>query len=504
MSIYRYSTAPVIDEITIRRNYGGAARAYLHAKEGIDPNLLKNTQCRLSSLGLQCIPSRWNGAPVLEVRGFTSDAQLLSTLSQNGFTGEKYEKIEEKEDHITVVNQLKKRSLQAAGVSFLTADVAFAKYGYEKASKLDMLAGLFYGMGTISSLIFGRKDPSDLQIKDLSARLAKYVNDQNIPLNNGYAANVISDTTYQHPLKKMDEFLRHYPSELLNLSFAMAGVCIATSALKGPARATMEAIKGDADTLKQVERKLTEIAKKKGIALPTPEKIAQESLKQTHHEGWLDAGLGINTFASGVFGAFVKEKKRDPDQPPAHGIEAAWQWAQERPLTITATGYLVSTLCHAVSTIKAHQYGNDERRAQVIYRGAFVAMNIVAELFVSLSSKGHGDGVKSDKSVDQSIVALAADLIVHQPASQQEQLITCVAGFLGQKDVLGLRDRDIKSTLQQAVESMRLNPWAKAMQMPALGEARPLTADSPSPSVWQSRVTQQALSGHDLSKNPAH
>jgi hypothetical protein len=498
LSIYRYTASPVIDEITFRRNKGGAVRAYLHAKPDITISELKDIHCKLSALGLQCTPNGHKGQAVLEVRGFPQEAKLLNTLQSYGWVHGTPEITPEPEDNISLKDKLRKRTLQGAGGAFLVADSAYLMYGYKGASKLDMLGGLFYGMGTVSSLIFGRWDPSDLQIKDLSKKMAEYVSQQNIQLDKGFAANVLSDDTYAHPMKKLNGFLRHYPSELLNTCFAMAGVCVAAAAFRQKVRVTPEQIRADVETLEQVAKRMTSKAKP-GTVL-TAEAIEKEALKHTRTEGWLDVGLGMNTLAAGMFGTLVKEKKPDPDHPAEGTVDKAWEWVRAHPLSVTAAGYLVSTMCHAISTGIALHYGGSKRRAEVGYRAVFVGANIVAEILVALSSKGHGDGVKSDKSVDESVIALAAQLIAHQPRARQEELVECVAGFLGQKEVLGLRDRDVRGSLLKAVEEMRQNPWSQALQKPSKELPAPETPGAPS---WQARVAVPQT-GPEAAVRPAH
>ncbi len=115
--------------------------------------------------------------------------------------------------------------------------------------------------------------------------------------------------------------------------------------------------------------------------------------------------------------------------------------------------------------------------------------NLVAELLLAISSKGHGEGVKSDNSVDNTIISLAAELIVKQPKAMQNYLIDHMADFLARPDVLALKDTDTSRILRQQVEAMRNNPWAQASGKVRLAEPTPST-ETP---VWQAKmVTREA------------
>jgi hypothetical protein len=128
-------------------------------------------------------------------------------------------------------------------------------------------------------------------------------------------------------------------------------------------------------------------------------------------------------------------------------------------------GYLASTLFHAYSTAYDWKHADSEKKKALPLRATFVAMTFLGEVLVAISSKGHGKGVVSDKSVDKSIISLTADLIAKQPANMQNHLIDYMAGFLGREDVLAMKDTKVKDMLTHQVELMKNNPWAKCMEL---------------------------------------
>ena len=118
---------------------------------------------------------------------------------------------------------------------------------------------------------------------------------------------------------------------------------------------------------------------------------------------------------------------------------------------------MIATLCHAVSTAIEYKVGTKNAKEAVFDRGIFVATNLIAELLVAISSKGHGEGVVSDKSVDNTALSLAADIIVKQSPQQQDELNEHVAQFLSRPDVLAMKNDAVKEQddLGEAVRRRR-------------------------------------------------
>jgi hypothetical protein len=452
VSVYSYPQSKVIDEITFKKSEGGHVRAYLHAAPGADPKLLHAIACDLAERGWQATPFSMGRKPLLEVEGFgTKATSLVNLLQEKQWVQGEAKFVADKEDKLSLKEQVKKRSLAASGAFYLIGDGSFAKYGYEGGSSLNLAAGALYGAGTLSLLGFGRKDQSDLQVKDIARKMREHFKKLDDKLPESCSLESISEDHKKGLIRSADDLFRRYPSEMMNLFFAAAGVCIAIAA-KNHMKSPMEP--------KDVTQVFTRLSKKQpGLT----EAMVKHKMEINHRrESWLDIGLGSMTSLSGLFAMLVKEKHPDPDAPKKHGLEAVWQKIQQKPLAIAGAGYMVSTMCHAVSTGIAWNYANDKRRSSVKWRALFVGSNIVAEILLAISSKGHGHGVKSDKSVDNTVISLAAELIAKQPAAMQNTLIDHVTGFLGRPDTLALKDNEVKAMLRTEVELMRKNPWAMA------------------------------------------
>lgn len=487
MPVYAYAKPSLVDEIAVVKTDGGASRAYLHASDNATPKQLYDIACKLAEKNWQCVPFTRNGKPVLEVRGFSRDGQLIDQLKANQWIEGTPTVTREQEKPSSFVSKVKSRSLLASSLAYMIGDICFAKYGYEESSKLDLAAGILYGAGTVSSLAFGRKDQSDLQIKALSKKMSEYIRKEGVSLPQECTLDAIIEDKHKNVAQKADDFLRQYPSELLNLFFAAAGVCIAAAAYKEKVRipASAETIAGRMEKLLAESSKHADAAHAAGGFDKLAVKLANKDRKA---EGWMDVGLGSMTVVSGLLAASMKEKVPDPDAPPKHGLAAVKEFVQQKPLAIAGIGYLISTACHAVSTTIAWKSGDVQRVKSVPWRAGFIGANIVAELLLAMSSKGHGHGVVSDKSVDDTVVALASELIAKQPRRLQPILTDHVADFLGRPEILAKKDKDLRDNITRQVEAMRQNPWAMAEREADKEAGRTSVTVPDMPKSWQGKV----------------
>jgi len=476
----------VIDEVTFRKTEGGHNYAYLHAAPNADPAALQQIFTYCNQQGWQCTPYNLDGKSTLQLQGFNSPNSLVKLLQEMSWTQGATKFTPTQNDKLSFKEQVKKRSLGASGAFYVIGDAAFTKYGYADANKHNIAAGILYGAGTLSLLGGGRKDQSDLQIREISKQMSQYLKDHGAEMPNSCSLDSITRDHKKGLIKSADDLFRRYPSELMNLFYAAAGICIGIAAHKQMGSHV-------------TEESFQQVLKRKRLEGSTlSENVIRTNANKYHKlESKLDIGLGSMTALSGLFAMMVKEKKHDPDAPEKHGLEALWQKIQERPLAVAGIGYMVSTMCHALSTLIARSYADDKRRSSVFYRGVFVVANIIAELLLAISSKGHGEGVKSDKTVDNTVIALAADLIVKQPVRMQEGLINHVATFLGKPEVLAIKDQEVKTLLHSQVEAMRKNPWAMCNPVPDAvpplpereGNVAVTLKKSDLPASWTTKVT---------------
>lgn len=437
MSIHRYAQGSIIDEIIFKRADNGSVRAYLHASATTDNDKLPEIKEKLSAHGWQCIPSTQSGKAVLEIRNFGHELQLKKVLSQNSWVNGSACIEQSTEDKISFKDQLKARSLQASGLFYLLGDAAYMTYGYKKGHFEDVLAGLMYLGGSATLVGYGSHNNASIEIHDIAKKMQEEVKKQADILPDNCSLSAITKDYDRGIIKKADDFLTRYPSEVMNSFFGLAGASILASTIKH-----------------------SFLTKQNGMLSIGDAKIRKNA-------ALLDAGVGLMTMGAGALSALLEEKKHDPDAPSKQGLELVWEKIQQNPLSIAGIGYIISTFFHAASSYK--EYGvakanNDQIMLKSVpFRAAFVGCSLIAELLMAASSKGHGSGVISDSSVRESLISLAADLIVKQPENEREHLIDYLSTFLGSKDVLAMKDQDVKNALQKQVELLKNNPWAECV-----------------------------------------
>lgn len=487
MSIYQYAKPSPIDEVAFAKTANGALRAYLRAEANADASVLYDAVCKLKDKGWQCIPSLHKGNPALEVRGFKREGELLAFLDEGKWIQGTPKRTETPEEKHSFMDKLRKRSLQASGVFYFLGDGGFTTYGILESNLMkkrnpahtqqkkqweNILAGLAYAAGTWSLVGFGRNEQSDLQIKDISRQLIAHLEKESVKTTPDCAITSVVEDKKKGWLESAHEFFRRYPSEMFCLFTGIAGIFVATAA-----------------------------ARHHVLGKPRPGADAKE-IRDMRSEGWADVGLGTITALSCAYGGLMQEKEHDPDDPQAVGLKRVWEWVREKPLRVTGYGLMVSTLCHAWSTFKAYtsakRVGDNDRMRSVPFRAAFVGLNLIAEFLMSVSSKGHGEGVESDETVEASMKAIAADLIAKQKPYRREPLVEYMSKFLGRRDVLGGKDTEIASELRTLIAAQLKNPWTLAA--PAQQQEAPSTVPSQEPQRWREHVTQTAP--HHLASGP--
>ncbi len=466
MSIYRYGKDSIVDEITFEKSDGGSIRAYLHADKNADNAKLMDISKALSGRGWQNIPAAIDSKPTLEIRGFGSEKKLLKELEKKGWIKGDHQIERTLEKPISFANKIKQNSLKASGLSFLVGDAAYAAYGYKKGHLEDILAGAMYFAGSATLLGYGNQDNAQMEIHDLAKKMQDEVKKQSFNLPENCSLAAITSDHKKGVLKTTDDLLSRYPSEIMNAFFGLAGVSIIASALRH------------------------------NIYAKPPEGWDKEQVHRKVREGKMDVALGATTMSSGALASLIQEKSLDPDAPKKHGVAALWEQIQEHPLAVAGIGYIVSTCFHAAGSyhsMKSAVINHDETMKKSIpLRITFVGANLIAEILMTISSKGHGKGVISDKSVDDSVIALTADLIAKQPENMQKNLIDYMSGFLGREDVLAMKDSNVRDRLQEQVELMRNNPWAQCMTLAADSkdkrDEKTPTSKGSNKANWQSAI----------------
>lgn len=452
MPRYIYDPASLIDQVTFVENEAGTVRAYLHASKQATDDYLAHTLLLLRKKDFNCTPYDLEGTAVLEVRDFEKPSTLINFLQDIKVVQGKPKVETIKEDNISFFDKLRKRTLQLSGLFYLTGDLSYIKYGIESRKPEEIFAGLSYLTGTLTLALFGR-DPSEAHIKRISQDLARHIISEGMDSlpNSGLAS--FTEYKDQGQLGKLKDFISFHAAEIMNYAFAVAGMGIARSAWKYHTD-------------------------------PKDRKIRYQ-----------DIAIGITNSTASLASNLVEEKAPDPNAPPAQGIGKIWDYIKHRPLAIAGYGLLGSTLLHAKSSFelfqKAREAGDIKARNAALFRGVFVGTNIIAELLMAVSSKGHGEGVKSDVSIEDTTYSLAAEIIARQPKNVQDIAVKRIAEFLADPHVLGGKVETIAAGINHHLKGLETNPWNICQYKP-LNMAKDCKNEVPAPVTtnrWQEHIT---------------
>ena len=482
VAIYRYTDASLLNEVQILTNETGGKRAYMHAREQSSSEQLRAAKQALRARGYQCVPTVQDGKPMLEVRGFEKNDDFIGAITQAGLVaGNPKEIVADPEDTQSLHSKAKNSTLKLAGVSYNIGDALYMWYAAAPVLKewsgsnpekrffgvVDILSGIGYGLGSLCLTFFGAKDQSINIIKNSTNKIERYARKE------GYEVPDESSISYVNAEPKRGFFgsikstIARYPSEALNSIYVFVGLGIAAASFYKGTRPMPANLLPEWESAQQI--------KKIGY---TPSKFSKE-LKEYKDDIFaerMDVGLGAVTMTSALIGIGVKETKRMEGDPKHGGIQGAVDWIKEKPLRATGIGYMIATAWHGASTAMHWKNGTKDKK-YLIGRSGFIAANIFSEVMLMLSSKGHGNGVKPDGSVDDSVMAATAELVLRQPAEKREAVIQQLAGYMASPEVLATKADVIEAELRKHIDLLDNNPWTRhytpeaAPNAPAAAEA---------------------------------
>jgi hypothetical protein len=492
VAIYRYDSGSLLDEVRLIKNSAGGVRALLHARTDASPEQLSSIQQHLIQQGLKAVPIFEEGKHYLEVRGLKNPEDFNALLASNGWVQGASQTTQLKEDVPTKGERLRSSTLKLAGFAYNAGDASYLyykgmpliekwhtfpkdeKFGGKFFGILDVVAGVGYALGSLCLTFFGSRDQSVNTITTATKKIERYTRKEGYAPDQDGSLAAINHEPKRGVIGRIKHTIERYPSEALNSIYVFVGLFLSAAALYHGTRPLKPGLVGE------------ELKKAKQARL------------------WdrIDVGLGVVTATSAITGIVVKEHKRDEDQPKRHGIGGFVDWIREKPLRATGYGYMIATGFHAVATWGKWKDKSEEKRF-LIGRVIFIAANVVSELLLAVSSKGHGVGVKPDSSVDTSIIAATAETIAKQNPAQHEAMIHQLAGYMSSPEVLGGKADAIAAELRTQVASMKSNPWA-AHKLPAsapvmVAEAAPEQPHEEKPSTKVSHVDHASHQKHQVS-----
>lgn len=468
MAIYRFPSESLIDEVHVLTNEKGGLRAYLYADNSSDTEQLRRIKQGLRAEGMKCVPTTYEDKPVLEVRGFSKADALLAQLHALHALKGTAQFTPEPGDQRTSKEKWQNSTLRLAGLSYIVGDFSYLYYAYRQFRDenrlratgnhsnffniLNIVAGFGYMLGSSVLSVYGSRDQSLNTINAANQKIYAHLRKEGIPVDAGSTLKTAIQEKDKGFFGNISHFLAKFPAETLNAIYVFVGLILSSASIYRATRPIAPGLNG------------------KMLAAAKQERI---------NELW-DVGLGAVTATSAIAGLVIKEKKPIEGEPKRTGLGGVIDWIQEKPLRATGYGFMLATLFHAKSTYGRYKSGDEQVKKTVLFRGLFVLANIFSEVMLAFSSKGHGTGVKPDQSVDSSVIAATAELIVRQPLEKREMLIENMAGFMASRDILDLNTSHISAELRTHIKALEHSPWTKHY-VPG-NPANAMTADTKMPS----------------------
>lgn len=413
----------------IRKTPGGGRRAYLFCREGTSAEQASHIRKAIENANLSCVASEVDGEACLEVRGCRDPKVLQNILLSAGAV--KGSASEDKSDNekFSFMSWGRNNMVMLYGAINVVADIGMIYYGQLKKKLggkdkwLEEAAGWSYSAGSVAFTAFGRGDKTDYHASDIACKLRDELKQQGIALQEDSAVQSfcrLADNKTQ--LQKFRSSLSKKGSDAGNIATGTAGGFILANSL--------------------INKTDGRVNKK-------------------------EAFLGATTLLSGYGAALVKEKAPDKENPPTTFFGKVKAWIEERPNRLAGYGYMLSTGFHAAEAVnKIRNPGEtDPERIRItkrayFSRGIFAGMNFIGEIILAMASKGHGSGVKSSDSIEETALSIVADTIVRQPEGKREAMIKDMGGrFLSNPDVLGGDATEMTQRLVDRVHRLEKSPW---------------------------------------------
>ena len=468
---------------------------------------------------------------VHEMLGNLKDRKLAETISARVADiknihdrGDRANAIEALRSEFRALGEVEKVSRVSDDLANLTAKAgSMLSHGVEsvKGSKLKIGSGVGYAVGSVILSQYGSHDQSSVDIDKKNTQVERFLKSEGFidPNNDDSFAPKVTKAS-SGVLGAIDSTLRRFPSEALNIIYTGVGLGLMSASFRqiGVASSSLKSLNSLAQHTKA---QLSEI----------------KDLRKHLGEERLDVGLGTITTASALAGLLIKEKKPLKGREKREGLAGVWDWIEEQPLRATGYGYLAATGVHALTTFGKWQLNDSEklakpfenaiksaakgqplskelqaaketleglksRRIGLSGRWAFIALSMLAEGLLIVSSKGHGEGVHNE-DVDDSVIATTARFIAHQNPAQHEVLIQRLAGYMSSPEVLGIKSEVIAADLRAQLAGMQQNPWVDAARTAqpdtkihdAVLDAPKKDASAKSSQSWQSQLLGEKASG---------
>ncbi len=474
--------------------------------------------------------------PSLKVVGFDKEKDFLFSLKAFDGSLKQTQSETLESDTPNRKEEVKRAALKIAGGSYLVGDGFYYWYGRVKdsAKKLaqgatkaasgsgggfrisnDIAASFAYMAGSLGGFVFG-KDPAAANLKHLQRGL---ISELGVELPEESAlGHFEKQQKARSGFQKAFDHLSRFPAEILNLCIAAAGTFVMLAGLE------------DYRDKKEELNKLSKLDTAHPMALNKDEFDAK--MKSAKFDRNLEAVTGLISLGVGVGGSIIKEDKTvnnlTPQEQANRGIfQKMWDKVRSSPQKMVGYGLMGSTATHLLLSVNSfmktpkeiegwrdklnvdqniktknlinadhkdslvnnwEQYNfSDKKDAQhaagtlgelvgskraFLFRLLFVVSNVISEVLISISSKGHGAGISTeDNKTSNSMIDMAAEVIAKYEGTEQENILQKTADYLAKPGVLGMKRDEAEQTLREAISEMHDNPWSIAVKAKATIDA---------------------------------
>ncbi|MDX1974360.1 MAG: hypothetical protein SFT92_01660 [Rickettsiales bacterium] len=283
-----------------------------------------------------------------------------------------------------------KRTLKAAGRSFLLADAALFSYGIATKNPKIGAAALFGWTEGFVGARYGNPKV-EKQLEQTYRHLGEYLREQGV--------EIPKDPTTEALRKEgglidhVEDFLYKYPSQIMNACYAMIGTQFARDGLQNKSKSMIAS------------------------------------------GGFLIAGA--------LAGLLITEKKFDDKNPP----KGLWQKIQQKPLRLTGTLLNLNLVTLTADALKERTQNPGSK--SYLFKLLAVAGFGFGNTMMALSSKDYGGGSKMDEKSLNELAETSALVIASQPPEVQKSLLEHISGYLASQSNVNMKAGEISQMLHK-------------------------------------------------------
>lgn len=422
---------------------GAPAAAFLQAKPDATPQEIMAVREALAINRLPAEAVTVDGKQFLQVENIGSIKTILDILKAQNFIHGNATVTEDPADNIAIPKRtfLERYGLKTAGALNLIGDIAMHAGGY----------------GEVTGKVLKGSDRLDPE-KVKQTRIKGYFDLAGGGLYTLGGLNLIAYGNEKNdapPLsERTDEFLKH----TLN-----------------PEAATPQTPQKKVDILRERAADVTLSTYVGGASVFLAK--GYYGYKHSPSKKWSDMllmGYGTTSLMCKALALKIKEKPHHHDQDEQQQPQNIIDWCKEKPLRIFGWGsFAVDSLyaAHAFSDFREWRSRPVAERgakipANMIFKGITSATYLASDYLMANSSKNaHVDPLTPDQK--RAVVAHVAEVIMAQPAENQEPLVDKAATFLSKQPEMCEGRKSVRQSILEQTKNLAQNPWSLRLETAA-------------------------------------